>query len=166
MAARQGALASLAGRSLGVRSAGADRGTRRYSRLRGLTLPAAGYITNCRRRFWTCSAPGVSREWIDVSESVDSESVDRMRDALLRALPGEAWVLADFVDDMPCLILRDDRWVGGFYERGNFNVRFETRSFIEALDVFTKWVRSMDESTRLSADATARWRARMGKNRP
>lgn len=89
-----------------------------------------------------------------------------MRDALRAKLPSEGWAVGHYVDDRPCLLLEDTVWVGGFFERGNFDVRFRTSSFDEAVVLFTRWVVSIEESTRLSAEVTARWLAQHGKTKP
>lgn len=94
------------------------------------------------------------------------EALDAMRQALQAELPSGGWALGGYVEDMPCLVLSENQWLGGFFEHGTFTVRFRTESFDDALALFTTWVRSVEESTRLSAEATARWLARKGKKRP
>lgn len=101
-----------------------------------------------------------------MSRDQTPSSLDAMRDVLRSELPTEGWALGHYVDDTPCLLQEDKVWVGGFFERGNFDVRFRTPSFDEAAALFTSWVRSIEESTRLSAEATARWLALRGKTKP
>lgn len=89
-----------------------------------------------------------------------------MRETLERELPNRAWALGEYIENTPCLELRESEWVGGFCERGTFDLRFRTKLFDEAAAQFIMRVRSMDESTRLSAAATARWLERAGRKRP
>lgn len=101
-----------------------------------------------------------------MSRKQTPSSLDAMRDVLRRELPTEVWALGHYVDDTPCLLLEESVWVGGFFERGTFDVRFRTSSFDQAAALFTSSVRSIEESTRLSARAAARWLALRGKTKP
>lgn len=99
--------------------------------------------------------------------SADETLLDAARQALVNEdLPDGSWSLGQLVDDRPCLLLEDHTWIAGFFERGEFVVRFEAGTVDEAIVRFAEWVRSIDESTRLSAEATERWLRRMGKARP
>lgn len=68
--------------------------------------------------------------------------------------------------DGPCLVLEDGRWVGGYCERGGFDVWFKADSLEAAASLFIDRVLSIEDSTRRSVEATDRWLARRGKKRP
>jgi hypothetical protein len=97
----------------------------------------------------------------------ESTVVSHARERLASAgLQSESWAFNCLIDDRPCLVESGGLWVAGFFERGSFDIRFSEPDVEIAVTRFIAWVRSVTESSRLSAEATSRWLDRNGKQRP
>ena len=96
-----------------------------------------------------------------------TETFDLVRKQLRRlGLGDEDWSIGELRDETPCLVFNEGLWEGGFCEHGTFNIHFSERDRDRAVAQFAEWVRVGINSTRESADATAKWLANRDEQRP
>jgi hypothetical protein len=83
-----------------------------------------------------------------------------------RRVRERAWACGNLQDDRYCLVAEGKGWKIGYFERGNFDVRYETVDLDDAVTYFVDWVTREDRGTRRDAAATKAWLERNGLQRP
>ncbi len=83
-----------------------------------------------------------------------------------RGVRERAWACGTFEDDRYCLVADGKNWRIGYFERGNFDVRYETADADDAISYFVDWVTEGDRAhLRAAADYKA-WLASHGLKKP
>jgi hypothetical protein len=70
------------------------------------------------------------------------------------------------LNDRNCLVADGQVWKIGYFERGNFDLEYETADVDDAVSYFVDWVIKEDHGTRRDAAATKAWLERNGLHRP
>jgi hypothetical protein len=83
-----------------------------------------------------------------------------------RRVRERAWVCGKLQDDRYCLVADGQVWKIGYFERGNFDLEYETADVDDAVSYFVDWVTKEDRGTRRDAAATKAWLERNGLQRP
>ena len=83
-----------------------------------------------------------------------------------RQVRERTWACGKFEDDRLCLVADGQVWKVGYFERGNFDVRYETADVDDAISYFVDWVTEEERAkSRAAADYKA-WRKRHGLPKP
>jgi len=92
---------------------------------------------------------------------------ERVAKALVkRHVPERAWACGSLQDDRNCLVADGQVWKIGYFERGNFDLEYETADADEAVSYFVDWVTRVERRTQRDAAATKAWLERNGLQRP
>jgi hypothetical protein len=83
-----------------------------------------------------------------------------------RRVRRRAWACGELRDDRHCLVADGQVWKIGYFERGNFDLEYETADVDDAVSYFVDWVTKQDRGTRRDAAATKAWLERNGLQRP
>jgi hypothetical protein len=78
----------------------------------------------------------------------------------------EIWACGRLADDRYCLLADGQRWKVGLFERGTFDVRYETEDSESAVSYFVEWVSRMDRAEREGVEATKAWLESQGLKKP
>lgn len=78
----------------------------------------------------------------------------------------KSWACGKLKDDCYCLVTDGQDWKIGYFERGNFDVRYATADVDDAVSYFVDWVTREDRGPRRDAAATKAWLERNGLQRP
>lgn len=91
----------------------------------------------------------------------------RVADALAaRRVREKTWACGRLEDNRYCLVADGPDWKIGFFERGSFDIRYETADVESAISYFVDWVTEEDKGALRDAGATRAWLERHGLKRP
>lgn len=93
----------------------------------------------------------------------DSERLRTAREAMTATgIPDRFWSVGTLQDDRYCLLYSDQQWIGGYFERGSFEVEFVVWDSQAAISQFVSRVEPTYRSTTARAAGSRAW---LEKNR-
>lgn len=102
-----------------------------------------------------------------MTASKGDKTCERVAKALAaRRVREEIWAWGRLDDDRYCLVADGQRWKVGLFERGTFDVRYETEDRVRAISYFVDWVTKMDRAERQGVEATKAWLDSQGLKKP
>ena len=97
----------------------------------------------------------------------DQEICERVAKALAaRRIRDDIWACGSLDDNRYCLVADGRRWKVGLFERGTFDVRYETADSENAIKYFVDWVTRMDRAEEQGVEGTKAWLEQNRLQRP